>query len=125
MDPALEALATQVIDAAYKVHRRFGPGLLESAYEACMIHELRTRSIPVESQVVVPLEYEGARIDAGFRLDLLVGGRLVVELKAIEAVLPVHKAQVITYLKIKKERLGLLIDFNVPLIKKGIQRVAL
>ena len=121
----LDRIATQVVDAAYKIHRQFGPGLLESAYEVCMIHELKKRGLKVESQVMVPLEYEGERIDAGFRLDLLVQGRLIVELKAVENILPVHKAQVITYLKVLKERLALLINFNVPLIKTGIKRIAL
>ena len=125
IEPGVEKLAAEVVDSAYKIHKVFGPGLLESAYEACLIHELKRRGIKVESQVLLPLEYEGAKIDAGFRLDLLVGGRLIVELKAVEKVLPVHEAQVITYLKIKKERLGLLINFNAELIKHGIQRVIL
>jgi GxxExxY protein len=125
VEEGIDRIATQVVDAAYKIHRKFGPGLLESAYEACLIHELRKRRLKIESQVAVPLDYEGERVDVGFRIDLLVEGRLIVELKAVEAILPVHKAQVITYLKIKKERLGLLINFNVPLIKKGIQRIVL
>ena len=124
IDPEMDGIATQVVDAAYKVHKTFGPGLLESAYEACLVHELRSRGLKVETQVAVPLVYEGVKIDAGFRIDLLVQGRLVVELKAVEALLPIHEAQIMTYLKVTKNRLGLLINFNVPLIKKGIQRVA-
>src|SRR5271169_6361540 len=106
IDPKAEEAATQVVDAAYKVHKTFGPGLLESAYEACLLHELRKRGLKVETQVVVPLAYDGVKIDAGFRIDLLVQKCLIVELKAVEAVLPVHKAQIMTYLKVMNSRLG-------------------
>ncbi len=125
IDPEMDEVATQVVDAAFKIQKAFGPGLLESEYEACLIHELKTRGLKVETQVAVPLVYEGEKIDAGFRMDLLVQGRLIVELKAVEALLPVHEAQILTYLKVTNNRLGLLINFNVPLIKQGIKRVAL
>ncbi len=125
VDKELDETASQVVDAVFKIHKTFGPGLLESAYEACLIHELKKRGLKVESQVAVPLVYDGVKIDVGFRIDLLVGQRLIVELKAVEAILPIHEAQVLTYLKVTENRLGLLVNFNVPLIKKGIQRVIL
>jgi GxxExxY protein len=125
VDLEVEEAAKEVVDAAYKIHKTFGPGLLESAYEACLLHELKKKGLKVETQLVVPLVYDGTKIDVGFRLDLLVRGRLIVELKAVESLLPIHEAQVLTYLKITNNRLGLLINFNVPLIKDGIQRVIL
>ena len=125
VDPEVEKTAEQVVDAAYKIHKTFGPGLLESASEACLLYELKKRGLKAETQVVVPLIYDGEKIDAGFRLDLLVQDRLIIELKAVESLLPIHEAQVLTYLKITNNRLGLLINFNVPLIKNGIQRVIL
>jgi GxxExxY protein len=125
IEPELEKIATEVVDAAYKIHRLFGPGLLESAYEACLIRELRKRGVRVDSQVEIPLIYEGEKIDVGFRIDLLVEGQLIVELKAIETLLPIHEAQILTYLKVTHRRLGLLINFNATLIKDGIQRVIL
>jgi len=125
IDPEVEQIASEVVDAAYKIHKHFGPGLLESAYEACLAHELKKRNLKVERQVAVPLVYEGEVIDAAFRVDLLVQDKLVVELKAVEKVLPIHEAQVITYLKIMAQRLGLLINFNAYLIKDGIKRIVL
>ena len=125
IDPETEKMAGEVVDAAYKIHRTFGPGLLESAYEACMVFEVKKRGFKAESQVPVPLIYEGIKLDVGFRIDLLVEVKLIVELKAVEALLPIHEAQVITYLKVTQRRLGLLLNFNVPLIKDGIQRVIL
>jgi len=113
------------VDAAYAVHRALGPGLLESVYEICLVHELVKRGLNVERQVSLPVVYDSIRLDAGLRLNLLVEKQVVVELKAVELLLPVHKAQVLTYLKLSSHRLGLLINFNVSLIKDGIQRVAL
>ena len=120
-----EALAREVVDSSLAVHRSLGPGLLESVYEVCLDYELRKRGVDVEREVALPVEYDGVRLDAGLRLDLLVGRRVVVELKAVEALLPVHKAQVLTYLKLTGHRLGLLINFNVPLIRDGIKRIVL
>ena len=120
-----EALARQVVDASLAVHRSLGPGLLESVYQVCLDYELRKRDVDVEREVVLPVAYDGVRLDAGLRLDLLVGRLVVVELKAVEALLPVHKAQVLTYLKLTGHRLGLLINFNVPLIRDGIKRIVL
>jgi len=99
--------------------------LLESVYEVCLEHELQKRDLVVERQVSLPVVYDGAKLDAGLRLDLLVGKSVVVELKAVEALLPVHQAQVLTYLKLTGHRLGLLINFNVPLIRNGIKRIVL
>lgn len=123
--PETDELARQVVDAAFKVHKHLGPGLLESVYETCLVHELRLRGLSVECQVAVPIEYEGLRISCGLRLDILVGGALVVELKAVEQMLPVFEAQQLSYLRLTGKRLGLLINFNVPLIKDGIKRIIL
>lgn len=125
ISPEVEAISKLVLDAAFAVHTALGPGLLESVYEACLAHELRKRNLRVERQVELPIFYDGIRIDAGLRLDLLVNECLIVELKAVENLLPVHQAQVLTYLKLSKKRLGLLINFNVPLLKDGIKRVIL
>ena len=121
----VDEIARQVVDAALKVHQQLGPGLLESVYEVCLAHELRRRGLKVETQVTVPVVYDGIRIDAGLRLDVVVNDMLIVELKAVEEILPVHHAQVLTYLKLSGMRLGLLINFNVRLIKDGIKRIAL
>jgi GxxExxY protein len=119
----VEALATASVDAALAVHRELGPGLLESAYEACLAHELELRRITVQRQLPVPLDYRGVRIEVGFRADLLLDTRLLLELKAVEAVSPLHRAQVITYLKLLKLPLGLLINFNSLLLKDGLERI--
>ncbi len=121
----VEALATAVVDSAFRVHRALGPGLLESVYEACLAHELDKRAVPHQRQVAVPIHYDGVCLDAGLRLDMWAAQSLVVELKAVEKVLPVHTAQLMTYLKLTDNRLGLLINFNVPRIKDGIKRVIL
>jgi GxxExxY protein len=123
-DSEVDALARAVIGAAIEVHRRLGPGLTENLYENSLCVELRLRGIPFVRQAVVHVEYKG-EVVGEFRLDLLVGGRLVVELKAIEQFAPVHKAIAITYLKITKCQLALLINFNVPVLKDGIKRVVL
>jgi GxxExxY protein len=125
ISPETDRVAKQVVDAAYSVHRALGPGLLESVYEVCLLHELAKRGITVERQVSLPIVYDNIRMDAGLRLDLVVEDCLVVELKVVETILPVHKAQLLTYLKLSGYRLGLLLNFNVPLIKDGVQRIAL
>jgi GxxExxY protein len=119
----LNALARIVVDCAYVIHRELGPGLLESVYEHCMLYELHDRNIPVRTQVRLPVVYRNCKLDAGLRLDMLVDDQLLVELKTVEAVLPVHRAQLLSYLKLADLRLGLLINFNVAVIKDGIQRV--
>ncbi len=119
----MDILAGQVVDAAYKVHSRLGPGLLESVYEACLAYELTERGFKIDRQLSLPVIYDKIRLDAGLRLDLLVNDCLVIELKAVETLLPVHSAQLLTYLKLSGYRLGFLINFNVPVIKDGIRRM--
>lgn len=120
-----DPLSNITIGAAIKVHRRLGPGLLESAYEECLAHELCLRGIRFERQKPVPLLYEGTRLDCGFRLDLLIENLVIVELKAVDMLIPVHTAQLITYLKLTNCKLGLLMNFNVTLLRNGIKRVVL
>ncbi|HEY7425102.1 MAG TPA: GxxExxY protein [Gemmataceae bacterium] len=112
-----------VVDAAYKIHTTIGPGLLESAYEAILAYELRKRGLHVQRQVGVPIVYEEVNLDEGFRADLIVENLVIIELKAIEQVIPVHKKQLLTYLKLMGKKLGLLINFNEEKIKDGISRV--
>ena len=114
-----------IVDASYAVHSELGPGLLESIYEKCLLIELKNRDLHVDRQVHVPVVYKDRTIDAGFRIDLLVERSIIVELKAVDSILPVHTAQLLTYLKLTKHRLGLLINFNVTKIKYGIHRVIL
>ena len=118
-----ERLATGIVDCAFKVHSTLGPGLLESVYQACMVQELESRNISVEQQVAVPISYGGIRLESGLRLDLLVQGQIVLELKAVTKMFPVYDAQLLTYLKLASKELGFLINFNVPLIKDGIKRL--
>jgi len=120
---ALDEIASEIVDAAFEVHSTLGPGLLESVYEVCLAHELKKRGLLVERQKALPVTYDGVRIEAGLRLDLVVNDKIIVEIKAIETLLPVHKAQVLTYLKLSGHEIGLLINFNVPLIKDGIKRI--
>jgi len=121
----LDALARQVVDAAFTVHKTLGPGLLESAYEVCLGIELNRRGIDFESQLPLSIIYEDTTVESAFRLDILVEDRLIVELKAVERLLPIHEAQLLTYLRLSQRRLGLLINFNTPLIKDGIKRLVL
>jgi GxxExxY protein len=112
-----------VVDASMKVHSALGPGLLESAYEACLIRELRKRGLRVESQVPISIIYDGETLDVGYRADLVVEGLVLVELKSIETVLPIYKAQLLSYLRLSGKEVGLLINFNVERLKDGIKRV--
>jgi|ERR1700722_1373898 len=121
----INQLSGQVVDAAMKVHSALGPGLLEAVYEHCLAHELVSRGLKIQKQVPVPIIYNGEHLDAGFRIDLLVEECLLLELKAIEQVLPIHEAQVLTYLKMTKGRVGLLLNFNVLSMKNGIKRIIL
>ncbi len=125
VSPEIDELAATIVDAAFKVHSALGPGLLESVYEACLMHELAQRGIAFQSQVPIPIVYGGLRLTAGLRLDLLIEETIVVEIKEIEELLPVHHAQLLTYLKLSGKRLGFLINFNVAKIKDGIKRVIL
>lgn len=120
-----EELATKVMDPAFAVHRALGPGLLESVYEKCLCHELRKIGVAHEAQLSLPIEYDGQSIEAGLRLDLFVGRAVVVELKSVASLLPIHEAQLLTYLRLTNSRLGLLINFNVPLLKDGLRRIVL
>jgi GxxExxY protein len=119
----LNTLSNEVIGAAIRVHSALGPGILESAYEACLAYELRQRNLQIESQVSLPIIYYGQRIDAGYRIDLLVENSLIIELKAVEAVNKIHKTQLLSYLKLSDLRLGLLFNFNVTRLKEGIYRI--
>ena len=116
-------LSKEVIGAAIEVHRQLGPGLLESAYEACLRRELSLRGIPFACQVPVPVTYKGVQIDCSYRLDLLVGGLVVLELKSVDRLEPIHAAQLLTYLRLTDLWLGLLINFNVVVLKNGIKRI--
>jgi len=113
---------SSIIGAAIEVHRQIGPGLLESAYEECLCHELHLRGLPFERQVALPVTYKGVKLDCVYKIDLIVQQEIVVELKAIEKLLPVHEAQLLTYLKISGKHVGLLINFNSPLLTQGIIR---
>ncbi|MEI7931841.1 MAG: GxxExxY protein [Alphaproteobacteria bacterium] len=118
----VDAIGADVVDAALEVHRTFGPGLLEAAYETCLVHELERRDHKVDRQLALPVIYRDVRVDLGYRMDLVVDDVIVVEVKAVEQLLPVHEAQLLTYLRLSSRRLGYLINFNVPLLKQGIRR---
>ena len=120
-----ERIAKQVVDAAFAVHKALGPGLLESVYEVCLCHELGKRGVPFRNQVALPVVYDGITLDAGLRFDVLAGESVIAELKAVEKHNPLFEAQLLTYLKLTGHRLGLLINFNVPLIRDGIKRIVL
>lgn len=121
----INQLTGNVIGAAIEVHRILGPGLLESAYEECLCHELKLRGIPFERQKALPVEYKGVMLDCGYRLDMVVEKRLILELKACERLERIHEAQLLTYLKLTSIRIGLLINFNVTVLRQGIKRMAL
>ena len=117
-------ISGQVVSSAIKVHTALGPGLLESAYKACMAHDLRRRGLSIEVEVPMPIEFDGARIDVGYRLDLIVERQVVVELKAVSKVLPIHQAQLLSYLRLGGFPVGLLLNFHVPRMRDGILRLA-
>src|SRR5690606_37847280 len=118
-------IARDVVDAAMKVHTALGPGLLESAYESCLAHELTRRDRTIQTQLPLPGVYEGVKLEAGYRIDLLVGGAVIVEVKSVDALAPIHDAQLLTYLRLSGRQLGLLINFNVVLLKHGLKRLVL
>jgi len=122
---ATDRIAKQVVDAAFHVHKALGPGLLESAYEECLCHELAMRNIEHQRQVAMPLLYKGRTLDVGYRIDVLLASCVVVEVKAIETLLSIHQAQLMTYLKLSNCRLGFLVNFNVRLFKDGVRRIVL
>jgi GxxExxY protein len=120
-----DELSNRVIGCAIEVHRELGPGLLESTYEQCLAYELGRARIPFQLRVALPVQYKETKLDCGYRIDLLVDGKLLVELKSVEQLLQLHAAQILTYMKLAKIKFGLLINFNVPLLKKGLKRFLL
>ena len=123
--PGVERVGAAVMEAAFRAHRALGPGLLESVYEHCMAEELLTAGLRVEHQVAVPVVYGSRKLQVGFRIDLLVNGVVVVEVKSVEALAPIHTSQLLTYLRFSERRLGYLINFNTVLLKDGFRRVVL
>jgi GxxExxY protein len=121
---SFKEITDQVIGACIEIHKQIGPGLLESAYEECLCYELAQRGIHFERQKPLPVKYKGVNLDCGYRLDLVVERKIILELKTVEDLLPIHEAQLLTYLKLSGLTLGLLINFNVPLLKDGIKRIA-
>lgn len=117
------AISSKIIGAAIEIHRHLGPGLLESSYECCLLHELKDRGLHCQQQVFLPVVYKNIRLDAGYRLDLLVEDKVIVEVKVVEELHPIHHAQVLTYLKLSNKKLGLLMNFNVPLLRSGLHRI--
>lgn len=123
MDNKENDLSYEIIGAAIEVHRHLGPGLLESAYEECLCHELKVRNIQFRRQVALPVDFKGMKLDCGYRLDILVENLIILELKSVEKTMPIHDAQLLTYLKLADLRLGLLINFNSIILKQGIKRM--
>ena len=119
----LNSLSGIIVDSAIQVHSAIGPGLLESAYQTCLAYELRDRGLLVRTQVLLPIVYKAMTMDVAYRIDLLVEERIVVELKTVSKLLPIHEAQLLTYLKLSRRRLGLLLNFHVPLMREGIKRM--
>ena len=119
----INELTGAVIGAAIEVHKVIGPGLLESTYEVCLCREFELRKFPFEKQKELPVEYKGVRLDCGYRLDIIIANKLIVELKACDRLLPIHEAQLLTYLRLSGIKTGLLINFNVPVLKDGIKRL--
>ena len=113
----------EIIGAAIEIHKALGPGLLESAYEECLCHEFALRQLHFKRQQAIPLEYKGAKLDCGYRIDLLIEDLVILELKSVERLLPIHEAQLLTYLKLTDFNVGLLINFNVPVLRDGIKRL--
>ena len=120
-----DELSNKVIGCAIEVHRELGPGLLESTYEQCLAYELNRAEIPFKLQIEIPIEYKEIKLDCGYRLDLFVDDQLIVELKSVEQMLKIHEAQLLTYMKLANVKVGLLINFNVDILKKGIRRFVL
>jgi GxxExxY protein len=120
-----ESVAAQVIDAAVKIHKTLGPGLLESVYEICLCYELSKRGLKCRRQVDIPVRYEDVFLETGFRVDVIVDKCVIVELKSAAAIIPIHEAQLLTHLRLTKIRLGLILNFNVPLMKEGIKRMVI
>ena len=124
-DVKFDELSNKVLGCALEVHRQLGPGLLESAYEQCLAYELRHANVPFRVQVELPIQYKQIQLDCGYRMDLLVADRLIVELKSVDQLLKIHEAQILTYMKLAKLKVGLLINFNVEVLRQGIKRFVL
>jgi GxxExxY protein len=122
LDPSVNQLTFKIIACAIAVHRALGPGLLESAYFACLVAELRSQELHVDVGVPVPLVYRGMKLDCGYKLDMLVEGKVILELKTVAVILPIHEAQLVTYLKLTGKPIGLILNFNVAVMKDGIKR---
>ena len=120
-----DELSNKVLGCAIEVHRQLGPGLLESTYAQCLAYKLTRSNVPFQLEVALPVQYKEIKLDCGYRIDLLVNGQLIVELKSIEQLLKIHEAQILTYMKLANVKTGLLINFNVPILKKGIKRFLL
>jgi GxxExxY protein len=120
-----DKLSNQIIGCAIEVHKTLGPGLLESTYEQCLAYELKRLNIPFKLQHPLPVEYKEVRLDCGYRIDMLIGNRVIVELKSVDSILPIHQAQLLTYMKLSGIRIGLLMNFNVKYMKTGIKRMVL
>ena len=120
-----EELSKEIIGAAIEVHKLLGPGLLESAYEDCMVYELKIKGLNLERQKAVPVVYKSIKLDCGYRLDILVENKIIIEIKSIDAMAPVHEAQILTYMKFSGVNVGLLINFNVTILKNGLKRYVL
>lgn len=118
-----EKLTEQIIGAAIEVHRHLGPGLLESAYEECLCHELHLRGLKFERQRPLPLEYKGIKLDCGYRMDIVVEEKVILELKVVDKIAPIHEAQLLTYLRLSGIKIGFIMNFNVPVLKNGIKRL--
>lgn len=123
MPRAINDITGDIIAAAIEVHRNLGPGLLESTYEICLCHELSLRGLPFQKQLALPVHYKGIQLDAGYRIDVFVESQIIVELKSVEAIAPIHSAQLLTYLRLTNREVGLLINFNVVMLKEGIKRL--
>ena len=119
----IDKFSNEIIGSAINVHKELGPGLLESAYEACLCHEFTLKNIHFERQLALPVKYKSVKLDCGYRLDILVEDLIIVELKTVEEIMPIHTAQVLTYLKLSDKRLGIILNFNVPVLKDGIKRI--
>ncbi len=123
MNENLEQVATQIVDAAIAVHRELGPGLLESAYQGCLEYELRSRGLRVVREMSMPVVYRNVKIDCGYRIDLVVEDLIIIEIKSVDGLAPIHTAQLLTYLKLSGLKLGFLMNFNVQLMKDGLKRI--
>ncbi|RPH40325.1 MAG: GxxExxY protein [Planctomycetota bacterium] len=123
-EKSVNGLTEKIIGAAIEVHRELGPGLLESAYEECLAHELTLRRVPFNRQQSLPITYKAVKLDCGYRLDLLVEQRVIVEIKAVERIIPIHQSQLLSYLRLSRIKWGLLLNFNVPVLRQGMRRMA-